>query len=230
MKIITLHCDYIKFQAIKKAVKDAEELTSKSEVLVKEPLVVLTAVEQGDNKETLKELVSAVENTAKEVKAKNIVLYPYAHLSSNLASPALAFSTLKQAELLLKKTKKLKVVRAPFGYYKSFELKCKGHPLAELAKQFYPSGNIKEEVDIKELVKKMEKEKFLQKHRLKEGDNVIVNFKEKDFEGTIIPSPQQNVLTVKLFLALFIIELFVRLILSSIMRLQLEILFNSVTL
>jgi threonyl-tRNA synthetase len=139
MKIITLHCDYIRFKALKKAVKDAEELDSKEEVEVKEPLVVLTAVEKGDSKSTLSELVKAIEKTAKDVKAKNVVLYPYAHLSSNLAPPALAQSTLQQAESLLSK-KKLKITRAPFGYYKSFELKVKGHPLSELSKVLGESG------------------------------------------------------------------------------------------
>ena len=76
----------------------AEELKEKEEIEVKEPLVILTAIEKGDNKETLKELVNAIEKTAKDVKAKNIVLYPYAHLSSNLASPKQALEDLLKAE------------------------------------------------------------------------------------------------------------------------------------
>jgi threonyl-tRNA synthetase len=134
MKILTLHCDYIRFQALKKALKDAEPLKDKKEIEVKEPLVVLTAVEKGDNKKTLSELVKAIEKTAKEVKAKNLVLYPYAHLSANLASPTEALTMLQSVETTLKK--KFKVTRAPFGYYKSFELKVKGHPLSELSKIF----------------------------------------------------------------------------------------------
>jgi threonyl-tRNA synthetase len=31
-------------------------------------------------------------------------------------------------------------VRAPFGYYKAFDISCKGHPLSELAKTVTPSG------------------------------------------------------------------------------------------
>ncbi|KKQ17847.1 MAG: Threonine-tRNA ligase [Berkelbacteria bacterium GW2011_GWA1_36_9] len=135
MKILTLHCDYIRYQALKKAVKDAEELQDQNVHEIKEPLVVLTSIEQGDNEETIKQLVAAVEKTASEVKAQNIVLYPYAHLSSNLAKASEALSLLKEAEVQLKKKFK-NVDRAPFGYYKSFEFKCKGHPLAELSKEF----------------------------------------------------------------------------------------------
>ena len=56
MKIITLHCDYIKFKPLKKAIKNAEELKNKDEQRVDEPLVVLTAIENGDNDKTLKQL------------------------------------------------------------------------------------------------------------------------------------------------------------------------------
>lgn len=135
MRIITLHCDYIKFKALKKAVKSAEELKEKDEITVKEPLVVLTAVEKGDDSKTVSQLIEAVKKTASEVNTKNIVLYPYAHLSSNLAHPDTALERLVEAEHTLK-GEGYNVTRAPFGYYKSFELKVKGHPLSELSKEF----------------------------------------------------------------------------------------------
>jgi len=130
MRIISLHCDYIKFKPLKKAIKNPEEIASDKEIEVKEPLVILTAVEKGDTLQTVSQLVESVKKTANEVKAERIVLYPYAHLSSNLALPNLALEYLKSAEKLL--SKDFKVTRAPFGYYKTFELKCKGHPLSEL--------------------------------------------------------------------------------------------------
>mgnify|MGYP001569523343 CR=1 FL=1 len=82
MRMITLHCDYIKFKPLKKALKSAEELKEKGEIEVKEPLVVLTAVENGDDSKTVAQLIEAIKKTSGEVKTKNIVLYPYAHLSS----------------------------------------------------------------------------------------------------------------------------------------------------
>lgn len=71
--------------------------------MVKDPLVILTAVEKGDTENELNQLIQAVKKTAEEVKAKNLVLYPYSHLSSNLASPDKALKLLKQAENELKK-------------------------------------------------------------------------------------------------------------------------------
>lgn len=135
MRIITLHCDYIRFKPLKKAIKDPEELKDKAGKEIKECLVVLTAVEKGDNDETVKQLLEAIKKTSSEVKTKSIVLYPYAHLSSNLAPPSTALEYLAEAEHALSQ-EGFSVVRAPFGYYKEFELKVKGHPLSELSKEF----------------------------------------------------------------------------------------------
>jgi threonyl-tRNA synthetase len=120
---------------LKKALKKPEELNAErqKEIEVKEVLVAFVAVEKDDSLVFTNELVENIEDIAKQVKAEKIVLYPYAHLSSNLSSPELALSILKNAEEELEK-KKYKVWRAPFGYYKEFELKCKGHPLSELSR------------------------------------------------------------------------------------------------
>jgi threonyl-tRNA synthetase len=142
MKILSLHCDYIKFKPVKKALKEPEKLSKEQEKEkeIKECLVIFTAVEKGDSPELASKLVENVEDIAKQVKAKRVVLYPYAHLSSNLSSPEIAISVLKEAEHELKKNKKYDVVRAPFGYYKEFELRCKGHPLAELSREIKADG------------------------------------------------------------------------------------------
>ena len=135
MKILSLHCDYIKFKPLKKALKKIKELsgTEKKGCYIKEALVILTAVEKGDSKKVVGKFVENIKEIAKQVNAKNIVLYPYAHLSSELASPEIATEVLKNTEKELKKF--FKVVRAPFGYYKEFELKVKGHPLSELSRE-----------------------------------------------------------------------------------------------
>ncbi|MEX2017028.1 MAG: threonine--tRNA ligase [Candidatus Pacearchaeota archaeon] len=139
MKILTLHVDYINFKPLKKALKSVAELSDKEKKggEVKDALVVMTAVEKGDEnvKETVSKLIENVKDVATQVKAKNIVLYPYAHLSSNLANPEIALEVLNAAEKELGKEKGFNVTKAPFGYYKEFELKVKGHPLSELSRE-----------------------------------------------------------------------------------------------
>ena len=171
MKILTLHSNYIKFQAKKKAIKDAEQTTDK-EIKVDECLVVLTAVEKSDENNTKlisQKLVKEIKDIAEKVKTKNIVLYPYAHLSSKLASPNKALEILKTTESLLKK--QFKVTRAPFGYYKSFNISCKGHPLSELSREFHIEAE--EKYDYKTLLKEISKTK-LSREKLKENDHRII--------------------------------------------------------
>jgi threonyl-tRNA synthetase len=121
MKILSLHCDYIKFKPLKKALKDVEPLSEKEkeEKTIKEVLVIFTAVEKTDASvsKSAGALAENVKDLAKQVQAKNIVLYPYAHLSSNLSSPQVAVGVLKEAEKILKENKSFNVTRAPFGYY-----------------------------------------------------------------------------------------------------------------
>src|SRR3989344_1172881 len=163
MRIINLHCDYIRFKPLKKALKSVEDLKDKEkdQKEIKDPLVVLTAVEKGDDDNTVKQLVESIQKTAKEVKATQIVLYPYAHLSSNLANPDTAKEYLVEAEQALTALS-FKVTRAPFGYYKEFELKCKGHPLSELSKEF--RSEIQEG---KPIVKEKDEEKIQYKNLIK---------------------------------------------------------------
>jgi len=163
MKILILHCDYIRYKPIKKAIKEPEIINAKEKegIEIKEPLVILTAVEEGDNLDSIKPMVSSIKDVAGQVGAKKIVLYPYAHLSSSLAKPAIAKKLLSDALKELKK-QNLEAHRAPFGYYKEFELKCKGHPLSELSREIAitKKGEVKEEYNPDELLKKMSKIKM----------------------------------------------------------------------
>ncbi len=176
MKILSLHCDFIKFKPLKKAINSTVlKKNEEKEIQVKEPLVIFTAVEKQDesNSNIIQQITKEIKDIAKQVSAKNIVLYPYAHLSSSLSSPDFAQKTLEQTEKKL--AEEFKVTRAPFGYYKEFELKCKGHPLSELSREITNQGEekIKENYDYKKLLKQISKSK-LDTRKLKENDHRII--------------------------------------------------------
>ena len=183
MKLLSLHVDYIKFRPLKKALKGVSELNAKEkeEKEVKEALVILTSVEKTDKNTDLisEKFADNIKDIAKQVNAKTIVLYPYAHLSSNLASPEIAEKVLEKTEKELVK-QKFGVVRAPFGYYKEFELKVKGHPLSELSREISVEGEEggkgktgEEKYDEKQLLKEISKTK-LDSSKLKENDHRIL--------------------------------------------------------
>ena len=187
MKILSLHCDYIKFKPLKKALKEPEVLSEKRKdsIEVKDPLVIFTAVEKIDeeNNDLIKEYLKNIEDVAKQVNATNIVLYPYAHLSPSLSKPDFALKTLEAAEKELEKNTKYKITRAPFGYYKEFELKCKGHPLSELSRSIGEDGKVEskaskivskdESIDPKQLLREVSKTK-LDTSKLKDNDHRII--------------------------------------------------------
>jgi threonyl-tRNA synthetase len=178
MKTLNLHCDYIKFKALKKALKTIDEIAPNQtqEGEAKDCLVVLTAVEKLDSRASIPELVASIKKIATEVKAETIVLYPYAHLSSNLGSPETAIEILNETA---KQLSPLKVIQAPFGYYKTFELKVKGHPLSELSREFTIKGTETKDLSeeqISKLLRQISKAK-LDTSKLAENDHRIIGGK-----------------------------------------------------
>jgi len=91
MRLLLIHSDYIEYEA-KTKTKMAEESAVLSDSQT-EALTVFCAVESVDEEDIGGVISQAVEEigiTADKVKAENIVIYPYAHLSSDLASPEVA--------------------------------------------------------------------------------------------------------------------------------------------
>ncbi|WP_295869866.1 threonine--tRNA ligase [uncultured Methanobrevibacter sp.] len=151
MRILLIHSDYLNYN-VKNKTPVAEEIEdAKKQGAFDESLVVFTAVEKDDENNPqgiVKNLVKEVIKTNDQVKAENIVLYPYAHLSSSLSSPKIAVQVLKDAEEALI-GEGLNVKRVPFGWYKAFEISCKGHPLSELSRTITAEEEDEEEVEKK---------------------------------------------------------------------------------
>lgn len=151
MRILLIHSDYLNYN-VKNKTPVAEEIEdAKKQGAFDESLVVFTAVEKDDENNPqgiVKNLVKEVIKTNDQVKAENIVLYPYTHLSSSLSSPKVAVQVLKDAEEALD-AEGLNVKRVPFGWYKAFEISCKGHPLSELSRTITAEEEDEEEVEKK---------------------------------------------------------------------------------
>jgi threonyl-tRNA synthetase len=110
-------------------------------VTVEEVVVAFIAVENGDKanpRDVAAQAAQEIRDNAARVAVKRAVVYPYAHLSSDLAAPPVAVDVLTQVAALLDEEGTLEVHRAPFGYYKSFDIAAKGHPLSELARTIIP--------------------------------------------------------------------------------------------
>ncbi len=131
MRILQLHCDSIEYTPTKKEIKSAEEDVSTEITRLEELVVAFVAVEKDDDSSIAQDAISQIKNSMEKIGCKKLLLYPYAHLSSNLAPPSLAMSLLKEMESL---ASELDVSHSPFGWTKSYKIHVKGHPLAESSK------------------------------------------------------------------------------------------------
>jgi len=133
MRLLQLHSDFIEYEPIAKEIKDAEDNVSKSKVRLEDLVVVLIAIENDDDESVANIAVGEIKKYLDTVKSKRLLIYPYAHLSSSLATPATAVGIIKVVEDIAKESID-EVHRAPFGWTKAFDIRVKGHPLAENAK------------------------------------------------------------------------------------------------
>ncbi|WP_292728351.1 threonine--tRNA ligase [Methanoculleus sp.] len=139
MRLLLIHSDHIEYETRKKT-KVAEEDVIQKDAL-DEALAVFCAIESVDEEnigDVVRQATDEIVTTAGQLGTTNIMIYPYAHLSSDLASPKTAVSALRGIEEALAAKGGFVVKRAPFGWYKAFSLSCKGHPLSELSRTIVP--------------------------------------------------------------------------------------------
>jgi threonyl-tRNA synthetase len=140
MRLLLLHCDSFEYSVRQEAIKQPEPIKDNRTGNFQNVLVAFCTVEKEDAAnpaEVIRKAAESIAQVAKSVKTNRILLYPYAHLSSSLASPAVAIPVLEQSLETLKEMD-FEAYRSPFGYYKSFSLHCLGHPLSELSRTIRP--------------------------------------------------------------------------------------------
>jgi len=137
MRLLLIHADRFEYEAREKAVREPEPLDeSHKKGALENGLVVFSTVEKNDEQDPEQiatNAASSVEEVLGWLKTRKVMVYPYAHLSTSLASREPAISILKALEEKLVK-KGYEVTRSPFGWYKSFTITAKGHPLSELSR------------------------------------------------------------------------------------------------
>ncbi len=156
MRILFLHVDYLEYEVKGKALKGIEEIPdSKRRGRAEDALVCLISAEKRDEpnpKAAAKAAATNIEDVAGQVHTKRIVLYPYAHLSASLAAAGPAQELFAALETQLGASG-FEVHASPFGYYKSFKVAVKGHPLSELSREVVAEAAGETKEDVSEAVK-----------------------------------------------------------------------------
>jgi threonyl-tRNA synthetase len=182
MRILQLHSNYIVYKPVKKEISTAEE-TEKEENRVEEVVVLFTAVEKGDSAVTAKKAIDDVQAFLQNLKINRILIYPYAHLSSNLSKPSEALKLVKDMEDYAKQ-KGIETHRTPFGWTKQFTLSIKGHPLAEQSRYYAPAEGEAEaakEEKVSEAIKA--EEKLKSRWFIIESTGELKPIEDFDFKG-----------------------------------------------
>lgn len=147
MRILLIHAESFTTKTVEKALEEAEEIPGEYSIELKNALVVFTTIEEGDSRnlvELARDFVKDLKDLTIKLKPAAIVLYPYAHLSRNLAKPYEALGVLKTLEEVLREEiKEIPTHRAPFGWYKQFSINCYGHPLSELSREYKAEERVK---------------------------------------------------------------------------------------
>lgn len=176
MRILQQHVDFIEFEPVEKEIEIAEE-TEKKKFRFEEILVLFVSIEKNDDEKVAEKAIKEIKDFLKILKINKILIYPFAHLSNQLAKPNTALKILKKMEEFAKKNG-IETYRAPFGWTKSFHLKLKGHPLAEQLRIYEVKEKEREEVS-KAL--KIEEKKVKSKWYILEPNGNLVPVKEFDF-------------------------------------------------
>ena len=137
MRLLLIHADKFEYETKEQAVKEPEPLSDHGKKGgLQDGLVVFSTVEKADEESpenTVANAAESIEEVLGWLKTKRVMIYPYAHLSTSLASRDPAIKILKALEQKLADNG-YEVSRSPFGWYKGFTITAKGHPLSELSR------------------------------------------------------------------------------------------------
>lgn len=138
MRILSVHSTYIRYRATRKT--PVAEPIDRKEDRMEDCVVLFCSVEKLDEINPALVVAGAKKGVLKRLgplKVNRVMIFPYAHLTSTLSAPAVALGILTALERELRDAS-VEVKRAPFGWYKEFEMKSKGHPLADLSMAICP--------------------------------------------------------------------------------------------
>ena len=179
MRILQLHCDSIEYTPTKKEIKSAEDIKDPQTKRFEEIVVAFVAIEDGDDSSVAQNAISQIKTSMEKIGCKKLLLYPYAHLSSNLAKPSVAMSLLQEMET---NASDLEVSHSPFGWTKSYKVQVKGHPLAESSKVVTKdSTSSKVEDDTSEALKG--ESKIRSYWKIMSPDGTMTNIGDFDFSN-----------------------------------------------
>ncbi len=141
MRVLMIHVDSFTCGVTERGRSRVYEEPGEKSISLTEGIVLLVSVEKEDEghmEEVCNEAVLEIGKVAKNLKVKDLLLHPFAHLFGKLSSPEEAVEGLVILAGRLGE-EGFHVKRTPFGWFHTLEMKAKGHPLSRVSRRFSPS-------------------------------------------------------------------------------------------
>lgn len=142
MRVLILHVDAFTCTLTEKGRSPLVEVPTAPSLHMDEGLLVLASVEAGDEvapTEVAGGTAREIRRLARQLKARDIMLLPFAHLFGDPAPPRAALDILDAVAAELR-AEAFSVVRPPFGWFHRWDLQAKGHPLSRVARTIRASA------------------------------------------------------------------------------------------
>ena len=138
MRLLIFHVTRFAFTATQKGRSALVEPLAERTTTFEDGLLILASAESGDEQELdalTAEAAAEVVRLAGQLGARRALVHPFAHL---FADPAPLETARALLDGLCRKLVEggLEASRSPFGWFFSWELSAKGHPLSRVARRF----------------------------------------------------------------------------------------------
>src|SRR5574339_1128679 len=100
MRLLQLHADFIEYRPISKELKDAEDKIKLETKRLYNLVVAFVCIEKYDDRQIIDKALNEIKNYLENIKVNKLLIYPYAHLSSNKKKKKNAFEFIIDLEKL----------------------------------------------------------------------------------------------------------------------------------
>jgi len=136
LRLLIFHVDAFACTVTQKGRAALVETPTAPTTRIEDGLLVLASVESGDERassEVQRGTVREIQKLGSQLKVNQVMLLPFAHLFAEPAPPADALALIDGVAGELRSAG-FAVERPPFGWFHTWDMQAKGHPLSRVAR------------------------------------------------------------------------------------------------
>jgi len=145
MRLLIFHVDSFTCTVTEKGRSSLVETPTSPSLHIEEGLLVLASAEASDEDDAGGVAAAAaneVGRLADQLKTRQVMLLPFAHLFAEPCPPASALKIIDSTASDLR-SRGYVVQRPPFGWFHTWDLQSKGHPLSRVARTVHGLASVR---------------------------------------------------------------------------------------